>query len=329
MIHYEWRTEVTGPEREELDRLLTVSAEQDAEPGFPTFALTDPVPPGSRYLLVWLLPDERTGRTKPPPTLAACLRLEPDPAVPNGPGTDGAEPDGAGTDGAEPDGAGTESDITEPDGAEVRMVVHPELRARGISTLLGEQLGTDVTGPDGWASTGCTRLRCWARGDHPAAHRMWRRLDNPRIIRDRRRWRLIVPLRATGSASRTTQLGTPGPGLAKLWRGSGRRDPAPTAGQVLVTGPADAPHGAAWFDAEAAELTEFGPAGLITAVLVAPEHAENGTRAGLLDAAMAAIREDGARVAAITVDERDRGLVTDCRLAGFQHERTDIRYHLR
>ncbi|GAA5165868.1 hypothetical protein GCM10023321_56440 [Pseudonocardia eucalypti] len=302
MIHYEWRTEVTGAEREELDRLLTESAERDAEPGFPSFALTDPVPPGSRYLLVWLLPDERTGRTEPPPTLAACLRLEPDSAEPNGAGAEGAE---------------------------VRMVVHPDLRARGISTLLGEQLGTDVTGPDGWVGTGCTRLRCWARGDHPAAHRMWRRLDNPRIIRDRRRWRLIAPLRPAGSGSRIGQPGSPGPGLDKLWLASGRRDPAPAAGRVLVTGPADAPHGAAWFDATAAEPTEFGPAGLITAVLVAPEHAENGTRAGLLDAAMAAIRRDGSRVAAITVDERDRGLVTDCRLAGFQHERTDIRYHLR
>lgn len=296
MIHYAWRTEVTGPEREELDRLLTESAERDAEPGFPSFALTDPVPPGSRYLLVWLVPDERTGRTAPPATLAACLRLEPDAA--------------------------------RADSAEVRMVVHPRLRARGIATLLGEQLGTDVTGPGGWAGSGHTRLRCWARGDHPAAHRMWRRLDNPRIIRDRRRWRLVAPLRATGSGTSAGRPGAAGPGLRKLWLDGGRRAPAPTTGQVLVAGPEDAPHGAAWFDADATEPTELGPAGLITAVLVAPGHAEDGTRSGLLAAAMTAIRRDGVRVAAITVDERDRSLVTECRLAGFQHERTDIRYHL-
>jgi mycothiol synthase len=46
----------------------------------------------------------------------------------------------------------------------------------------------------------------------------------------------------------------------------------------------------------------------------------------LVAAAMAALREQGLRVAAIAVDAEDRALARTCRLLGFRHDRTDIEY---
>lgn len=307
MIDHEWRAEVTGELREELDRLLTEAARGDAEAGFPSFALDDEVPLGTRYLLIWLLPDERSGHDEPPPTLAGCLRLEPS--------------------------AG--------DTAEVRLVIHPELRSRGISTALCEQVGLDTTAGGGWAGTGYSTLRCWARGDHPAAQRMSLRFSDAGLRRARREWRLLALLRKTSiEAAATTDVasaepgvievhdGKPGePGLDELWRGAGRSGSAPRDGRVLLAGPADARTGAAWFDAGAAEPSEFGPAGLLRAVL-AERESDEGVVASLLGAAMAAMRDDGARVVAVTVADHEEALLTACRHAGFQHDRTDCEYVL-
>ena len=82
--------------------------------------------------------------------------------------------------------------------------------------------------------------------------------------------------------------------------------------------------GAVWYDPRADERTEYGTAGRIVAVLCAPGRDE--LRAGLVAAAMAALREGGLRVAAIAVDAEDRALARDCRLLGFRHDRTDIEY---
>jgi multimeric flavodoxin WrbA len=50
--------------------------------------------------------------------------------------------------------------------------------------------------------------------------------------------------------------------------------------------------------------------------------------ASLLGAAMAAMRESGARVAVITVADHEEELLTACRHAGFQHDQTDCEYVL-
>jgi mycothiol synthase len=337
VIHHEWFTELTGEIRDELGRLLSEAARADAEAGFPSLALGDEVPEGTRYLLIWLLPDERSGRDEPPPTLAGCLRLET-----SGPGR-----------------------------AEARLVIHPELRSRGISTALCEQVGLEVGADDGWEGTGYSRLSCWARGDHPAAQRISLRFSHTGLRRARREWRLLALLRTTSvDAAATTDPATtsagsaevceaaPGtPGLDALWRDSGRSGSAPKDGRVLVAGSGDAPAGAAWFDGGAAEPTEFGPAGLLRAVvgvsasagsaqaesaqaesaqaeseaadgLADSEAADGGMVASLLGAAMAAMRESGARVAVITVADHEEELLTACRHAGFQHDQTDCEYVL-
>lgn len=310
MIEYAWHTEVPGDLRDDLGALLTEAAREDAEAGFPSFALDDDVPVGTRYLLVWLLPDERSGRDEPPPTLAGCLRLEP-----------------SGSD---------------PGRAQVRLVIHPELRSRGISTSLCEQIGLDTGQDDGWAGTGFSRLYCWARGDHPAAQRMSLRFSGTGLRRARREWRLLALLRrpttdAAADAAVSTDVVDPSgdttgvrpaepgkPGLDALWRGAGRPGSAPDDGRVLVAGSEDAPDGAVWFDPEAAEPTEFGPAGLLRSVLAESPR----TVASLLVAGMAAMREDGSRVAAITVADHEEALLAACRHAGFQHDQTDCEYVL-
>ena len=198
----------------------------------------------------------------------------------------------------------------DPDGgpATVRYVVRPEFRSRGISTLLVEKMGLDLGAPG---------LRVWARGDHPAAQRMARRFECLGVRAARREWQLLAPLRdsgfpeASGVVPRPAELAA----AAALW---GREEP-PDHCEILVAGP-DVP-GAIWYDPKADERTEYGTAGRIVAVLGRDE-----LRAGLVAAAMAALREGGLRVAAIAVDAEDRALARTCRLLGFRHDRTDIEY---
>jgi mycothiol synthase len=201
----------------------------------------------------------------------------------------------------------------DPDGgpATVRYVVRPEFRSRGISTLLVETIGLDLE---------ASGLRVWARGDHPAAQRMARRFECFGVRAARREWQLLAPLRdsgfpeASGVVPRPTELAA----ATALWR----REEPPDHCEVLVTGPDVS--GAVWYDPKADERTEYGIAGRIVAVLTAPGRDE--LRAGLVVAAMAALRESGLRVAAIAVDAEDRALARTCRLLGFRHDRTDIEY---
>ena len=198
----------------------------------------------------------------------------------------------------------------DPDGgpATVRYVVRPEFRSRGISTLLVETMGLDL---------GASGLRVWARGDHPAAQRMARRFECLGVRAARREWQLLAPLRdsgfpeASGVVPRPAELAA----AAALW---GRQEP-PDHCEILVAGPDVS--GAIWYDPKADERTEYGTAGRIVAVRGRDE-----LRAGLVAAAMAALREGGLRVAAIAVDAEDRALARTCRLLGFRHDRTDIEY---
>jgi mycothiol synthase len=198
----------------------------------------------------------------------------------------------------------------DPDGgaATVRYVVRPEFRSRGISTLLVEKIGLDLE---------ASGLRVWARGDHPAAQRMARRFECFGVQAARREWQLLAPLRDSGFSEASGVVPRPAElaAAASLW---GREEP-PDHCEVLVAGPDVS--GAIWYDPKADERTEYGTAGRIVAVLGRDE-----LRAGLVAAAMAALREGGLLVAAIAVDAEDRALARTCRLLGFRHDRTDIEY---
>jgi mycothiol synthase len=291
MITCTWRTAFAPDEEREVGEMLAAAAEADAEAGFPAVSLDQPYPDDARHLVVRLLPDGRADHEDSSP-VAAYLRVEPDP------------------------GGGA---------AVVRYVVRPEFRSRGISTLLAETIGLDVQADGGWAGSGAPALRVWARGDHPAAQRMARRFEGAGVRTARHQWQLLAPLRDRGFPDASVPAARPPAGAAEravataLWRG---RDEPPDHLEVLVTGPDVA--GAVWYDPKADERTEYGTAGRIVAVLTAP--GRDDLRAGLVAAAMAALRERGLRIAAIAVDAEDRALARSCRLLGFRHDRTDIEY---
>jgi mycothiol synthase len=288
MITYAWRLSFGPQEERELREMLGAAAEQDAEPGFPAVSLDQPYGDDASHLVVRLLPDGRAGRAGSSP-VAAYLRVEPGP------------------------GAGA---------ATVRYVVRPEFRSRGISTLLLETLGLDLHGEGGWAGTGASAIRVWARGDHPAAQRMASRFGRSGVRPGRRQWQLLAPLSGlpdNGPGPRPPAGAAEEAAAAALWQQPG--GPPDDAG-VLIDG--QDPAGAAWFDAHPGGPAGYGATGRIIAVTAAPGRPE--IRAGLVAAAMARLRDHGLRAAAITIDAEDRALARDCRLLGFQHDRTDTEY---
>jgi len=342
MIGYAWRTGFGAAEESELREMLAEAAAADAEAGFPRVSLDQRYGADASHLVVRLLPDERAGRDVPAASpLAAYLRVEPDPG--GGPAT-------------------------------ARYVVRPAFRSRGISTLLLERLGLDLRAPGGWAGTGVSAVRIWARGDHPAAERIARHFQQFGVQTARRQWQLLAPLRPDGQPGPDVRPGldrwparppadaAEQAAVADLWRRAGRPE-LPGYAEVLVTGPGPDVSGAAWFDPQAGERTEYGTAGRIIAVLAGelarlespvPATAEpvpatvdagpDGQRAArggaasgcdaaairaeLLSAAMAGLRDHGLRVAAIAVDTQDHALARSCRLLGFRHDRTDTEYIL-
>lgn len=299
MISYAWR-KIAGPEEErELREMLAEAAAEDAEAGFPAVSLDQPYRDDAAHLVVRLLPDGRPGHDASAP-VAAYLRVEPD-----------------------PDG-GT---------ATARYVVRPRFRSRGISTLLLETIGLDLRAEGGWAGTGVSALRIWARGDHPAAQRMARRFERFGVRPGRRQWQLLAPLRRSGWPERgwPERQGVrarPPAGAAEqavaaaLWHRRAGREELPHRASVLVAGPDVT--GALWYDPDADERTEYGTAGRIVAVLAEPGREE--IRADLVAAAMTGLRDRGLRVAAVTVDADDHALTRACRLMGFRHDRTDVEY---
>lgn len=299
MISYAWRKMADPEEERELREMLAEAAAEDAEAGFPAVSLDQPYPDDAAHLVVRLLPDGRPGHDASAP-VAAYLRVEPDPD------------------------AGT---------ATARYVVRPRFRSRGISTLLLETIGLDLRAEGGWAGTGVSALRIWARGDHPAAQRMARRFERFGVRPGRRQWQLLAPLRRSdwperGWPERQGVLARPAADAAEqaaaaaLWHRRAGRDELPRRASVLIAGPDVT--GALWYDADADERTEYGTAGRIVAVLAEPGRQE--IRADLVTAAMTGLRDRGLRVAAITVDADDHALTRSCRLLGFRHDRTDVEY---
>jgi mycothiol synthase len=293
----------------ELREMLAEAADVDAEAGFPQLSLDDETGPGTSRLLVWLLPDERSGRTVPQASsLAAYLRMDPLPG----------------------EDAGT---------GEISYVVRPQYRSRGITTLLVEKIGLELGGDGGWQGTGVRTLRVWARGNHPAALRMALRFRRYGITTALRQWQLLVPLRVGREIDPGAETGGPRVraaasvdermAAARLWTAAGRRHVPPAAAKLLVSGPGDDPDGAVWVDPDSGEPTEYGTAGRLVAVLTRERTSdadESPLVRALLVAGLELLRDGGVRAGAITVDARDRALVHEARSLGLMHDQTDVQY---
>lgn len=313
MIDFEWyRPDGPGFEPDveaELREMLAEASETDAEAGFPRLSLDDPVEPGTSHLLVWLLPDERSGRNVPlVPSLAGFLRVEP----------------------LRDEDAGT---------AEVSYLVRPDYRSRGITTLLIEKIGLELGTPDGWQGTGVSGLRVWARANHPAALRMSLRFRRYGIRTVLREWQMLAPVRIGRDVDPGAEPGRPvvrqaagaaeRDAAAALWTASGRRHAPPADTVLLVSGSAERPDGAVWVDPESGEPTEYGTAGRLVAVVTRDpdrDREEDPLVRSLLVAGLEYLRDAGLRVGATTIDSEDRPLVHEARTLGFVHDQTDVQY---
>ena len=294
MIKYEWRTSLSPGESAELSDLLGRAAEYDAEPGYNRIDFADvdrsmaQSDSSVRHLLIWMLP-------------YATALGEPD------------QPDRI---------AGLLRLRCSPDGsAHANVVVDPGLRSIGIMTLLLERVGLNTASPGGWLGTGAHTVTAWAQGNHPAAGRLSNRFLIPRT---RRVWKLIRSADAVEDA-------TAAPVLELI-------DDAALADLGWVSAPPGSDHtyalreagrivGVTALDLRAVASEEFGRCATIVSAVASPA-ADALQRRRLLDGAAALAHEAGMTGVIIHIDSDDTDLVNACRLAGFQHDRTDVRYQI-
>jgi mycothiol synthase len=294
MIKYEWRSSLSPDESAELSDLLGRAAQYDAEPEYTGIDFDEvnqamsQSDSSTRHLLIWMLPH-------------ATAMGEPD------------QPERI---------AGLIRVSRLSDGsARATAVVDPRLRSIGIMTLLLERVGLDTARPGGWLDTGAHTVAAWAQGNHPAAGRLSDRFLIPRV---RRVWKLIRSTDAVEDASAAPVLEPLDDGmLAELdWASA-----TPRGDHVYALRESGRIVGVTALDLRAVASDEFGRCATIVCAF-APPTADASARRRLLDGAAAVAHEAGMNGAIIYLDSDDTGLVNACRLAGFQHDRTDVRYEI-
>lgn len=293
MIKYEWRTGLSGPEADELRDLLDRAAAYDAEPEYSTIAF-----------------DEVAGSMAQQDSGVQHLVIW---MLPHA--TAMAEPD-------EPERvAGLLRLVPGADGgSEVHLVVDPRFRSIGITTLLVEQIGLDTTGAHGWAGSGATRLSAWARGNHPASGRLSNRFLIPRT---RRIWKLIRPTDSVHHAAAPVLEAVTADSLEHLdWAA-----PIAHGDNLFALREGASVTGVVSLDRTAMESEEFGRCATL-AQLATPAAGDPASLRRLLGGAAALAHDAGFTGLIIYVDSRDRRSVNGCRLVGFQHDRTDVRYEI-
>jgi hypothetical protein len=294
MIKYEWRADLSPDESAELSDLLVRAAEYDAEPEYSRIDFGDVKDAMSqsdspvRHLVIWMLRH-------------ATAMGEPD------------QPERI---------AGLIRLESLSDGSAIASaVIDPRLRSIGIMTLLLERVGLDTVRPGGWLDTGAHTVTAWAQGAHPAASRLSNRFLIPRT---RRVWKLIRSADAVEDATAAPVLEPlDDAALADLgWlpasRGNGRHYALREGGRIL---------GVVTLDLRAVPSEEFGSCATITSAFAAPG-ADVPQLRRLLDGAAALAHEADMSGVIIHVDSDNTEMVNACRLASFQHDRTDVRYQI-
>lgn len=293
MIKYEWRTELDPAETDELTDLLGRAAEYDAEPEYTSIAADQVVRSMSerdnrfRHLIIWMLPYATAlGEPDHPERIAGLLRMN------------------IHTDGT----------------AQAALVIDPRFRSIGITTLLLERVGLDVSGSYGWLGTGAHQVSAWAQGSHPAAGRLSNRFLIPRT---RRVWKLI---RAAASAQSTSAAPVLEPVPRPGEQAAGWLDDFDATGALALREDGRVV-GIAALDLRPTISEQFGSCATILRYRAAPSASPRAQR-GLLGGLAAVAHEAGLSAVIIHVDSDDAHWVNACRLSGFQHDRTDVRYQL-
>ena len=292
MIKYEWRSALTPAETTELSDMLSRAASYDAEPEYPTIQIAD-------VLESMADPDSGARHLVLWMLPYATLLNEHD------------RPEQI---------AGLLRLVLGPDGAaEATLVIEPRLRSIGITTLLIERVGLDTAAPEGWLGTGARQITSWAQGNHPAAGRL---SDRFLIPRTRRIWKLIGPATpALAGAAPVVETITAAEVSALGWAGG-----LGTAALHAVRS-GDQIIGVARIDIDPVESEEFGSCATLTGYRVPPA-APAAHRRDLLTATADIAHRVGRTGVIIYVDSDDRDWVNACRLSGFQHDRTDVRFQL-
>jgi hypothetical protein len=294
MIRHEWRSSLTSDESTELAGLLQRASAYDAEPEYSSIEFSEVERdiaqgnPSTRHLMIWMLPHSTELGKPDEPERIAGL---------------------------------VRMSATSEHEAEVTEVIEPDLRSLGIMTLLLERIGLDIASPGGWLGTGADTLTGWARGNHPATGRLSNRFLIPR---SRRIWKLIRSTESAESTGPATVLEPiAGAELDHLdWSliGAGRDT-------VYALRVDDDIVGAVALDLRPIESEEFGACATIAQTVIAPT-ADTVDRRRLLHGAAAVARAAGLSGLVVYVDSDDADSVGVCRLAGFQHDRTDVCYRL-
>lgn len=294
MIKYEWRTDLSPTESAELSDLLVRAAEYDAEPEYTRIDFDDVNDAMSqhdssvRHLVIWMLPHATAMGEPEHPERIAGLVRLE----------------------SESDGSAT-----------AKAVIDPRLRSIGIMTLLLERAGLDTARPGGWLDTGAHTVTAWAQGAHPATSRLSNRFLIPRT---RRIWKLIRSAEAVEDATAAPVLeplddaAQTDLGWLPARRGHGGTYALREGGRIV---------GVVALDLRAVSSDEFGRCATITSAFAAPG-ADISQLRRLLDGAAALAHEADMSGVIIHVDSDNTELVNACRLASFQHDRTDVRYQI-
>ncbi|MUL65965.1 hypothetical protein BOO86_15925 [Mycobacterium sp. CBMA 234] len=290
MIKYEWRTELTPAEADELADMLRRAAEFDAEPEYSTIDFADVYrtlgTPRVRQLVIWMLPRATVmGEPDQPECIAGLLRLN----------------------------------VAADGSAEAAVVIDPRLRSIGIMTLLFERIGLDIEAAEGWAGTGVRSVTAWARGNHPAAGRLSNRFLIPRT---RRVWKLI---RSTSENLSAAPVLEP-IGISALDELSWTPAVNGTA-QTYALREDGRITGVAAVDPTPVTSEEFGHCATVLWAVITPNSPVS-TRRQLLAGTAAVVHEQHFTGLICHVDSNDATMVNACRLAEFQHDRTDAYFQL-
>lgn len=196
--------------------------------------------------------------------------------------------------------------------AEATVVVDPDLRSIGIMTLLAESAGLDL---------GSDVVTAWARGNHPAAGRLSNRFLIPRT---RRIWKLIRDCDLEPDAAVAPVL-EPIPEAALgdiVWYSA-----SSASGDALALRESGRVVAIAQLNLNPVRSDEFGECATLERVFSAPGSAPDDLRRLLNGVAMLS-HESGRAGLIVFIDSDDVNLVHAARLAGFQHDRTDVRYQI-
>ncbi|MGA4790723.1 GNAT family N-acetyltransferase [Nocardia sp. AB354] len=319
MIDYTWCRRLGEQDRDEVTALVEAAARYDEEAGFSVVPPRAVAAVSDEVRSVWHLPirarRDLSARPDAPMVMVAYLNLTID-----------------------ADGQGT-----------VAYTVHPDYRSRGVTTLLVEELGLDVDGPDGWCNRGATALRCWAYGSHPASERLTRRFDIAPVARQ---WTMLrhlagpfaVPMEPValpggvtvdGPVDLTddTVVAAAGEVLARQGLTAAQFDRfrsefAERSGRMLLASAGCArPAGLVWFDPRPIRHLELRAA-WVRALIVVPEIRGGGLGEALLTRALDELSTAGAQLVLMRIDPDDHGAVRLLRLLSFEQEEAHACYQI-